>query len=126
MIIAVGNPRAGRMTARKSSESGNALTSRLKALADPTRLQIMAQLLRAREPVCVCEIAARFDVGQPTISHHLRVLRESGLIRGERHGTWVYYQPERSNLGNVVGELEELLRISETRRSGVPMGSPAT
>ncbi|NEN80296.1 winged helix-turn-helix transcriptional regulator [Nocardioides zeae] len=64
----------------------------LKALADPVRLRLYSRIAGAPEPVCVCDID---DVGvsQPTVSHHLRKLREAGLIDCERRGTWVYYWP---------------------------------
>jgi ArsR family transcriptional regulator len=67
----------------------------LKALADPVRLRLMS-MIAASEETCVCELTDTFDVSQPTISHHLRVLREAGLVDSERRGTWVYYwaQPE--------------------------------
>jgi ArsR family transcriptional regulator, arsenate/arsenite/antimonite-responsive transcriptional repressor len=84
------------------------LLPRLKALADPTRLKILRQLLRAPEPVCVCEISALHELSQATISHHLKLLREAGLIRGERRGTWIYYQPNRyavSDLGSALARL---------------------
>jgi ArsR family transcriptional regulator, arsenate/arsenite/antimonite-responsive transcriptional repressor len=68
-----------------------ALTDRLKALADETRLRMLDLLLRHAQALCVCEITEQFDLSQPTISHHLRLLREAGLIRGEKHGTWMYY-----------------------------------
>lgn len=63
-----------------------------KALADPVRLQLYSRIASAPEAVCVCDID---DVGvsQPTVSHHLRKLREAGLIDCERRGTWVYYWP---------------------------------
>jgi ArsR family transcriptional regulator len=62
----------------------------LKALADPVRLRLMSMIAAADE-TCVCELTDTFDVSQPTISHHLRVLREAGLVESERRGTWVYY-----------------------------------
>jgi ArsR family transcriptional regulator, arsenate/arsenite/antimonite-responsive transcriptional repressor len=62
----------------------------LQAAADPTRLAILRQLSLAG-PVCACDIAAGYDVTQPTVSHHLRVLREAGWIEGERRGTWIWY-----------------------------------
>lgn len=89
------------------------VSARLKALADPTRLRILGQLLQAREPVCACEIAACFEQGQPTISHHLRTLREAGLVQTSRQGTWIYYEPEREALREVraaLGSLEECCR----------------
>jgi ArsR family transcriptional regulator, arsenate/arsenite/antimonite-responsive transcriptional repressor len=63
-----------------------------KALADPVRLRLVS-LIGADQggEVCVCELATAFDLTQPTISHHLKVLREAGIIDCERRGTWVYY-----------------------------------
>lgn len=68
-----------------------ALAERLKALADPTRLRMLALLAEHTEPLCVCEITPLFELHQPTISHHLRLLREAGLADCERRGTWAYY-----------------------------------
>ena len=62
----------------------------LQAAADPTRLAILRQLALAG-PVCACDIAAGYAVTQPTVSHHLRVLREAGWLTGERRGTWIWY-----------------------------------
>lgn len=63
-----------------------------KALADPVRLRLFS-LIASFEggQACVCDLTGPFDVSQPTISHHLRVLREAGLVDSERRGTWVYY-----------------------------------
>ncbi len=63
----------------------------LAALADPTRLAIVRQLAEQRE-TCACDFTACCDVGQPTVSHHLRVLREAGLVTSERRGSWIFYQ----------------------------------
>ncbi|HKD97199.1 MAG TPA: metalloregulator ArsR/SmtB family transcription factor [Micromonosporaceae bacterium] len=64
-----------------------------KALGDPVRLRLLSLIAaRAGGEVCVCELTTAFDVTGPTISHHLRVLREAGLIGSERRGTWVYYR----------------------------------
>jgi ArsR family transcriptional regulator len=62
----------------------------LQAAADPTRLSILRQL-SAQGPVCACDFTACCDVSQPTVSHHLKVLREAGWISGERRGTWIWY-----------------------------------
>jgi ArsR family transcriptional regulator len=62
----------------------------LQAAADPTRLAILRQLSDADE-VCACDFNACCDVSQPTVSHHLKVLRDAGWITGERRGTWVWY-----------------------------------
>ena len=62
----------------------------LQAAADPTRLAILRQL-SDRAEVCACDFTACCDVSQPTVSHHLKVLRDAGWIDGERRGTWVWY-----------------------------------
>ena len=63
-----------------------------KALADPHRLAMLATLMRADDEVCVCDFTAALPLEQPTVSHHLRILREQGLVTSERRGTWVYYR----------------------------------
>ncbi|MGH2465426.1 MAG: ArsR/SmtB family transcription factor [Candidatus Limnocylindrales bacterium] len=62
----------------------------LQAAADPTRLAILRQLALAG-PICACDIAAGYDLTQPTVSHHLRILREAGWLSAERRGTWIWY-----------------------------------
>ena len=63
----------------------------LSALADPTRLAIVRELAASNE-TCACDFTASCDVGQPTVSHHLRVLREAGVVTSERRGQWIYYR----------------------------------
>lgn len=63
-----------------------------RALGDPHRLAILATLARAGDDVCVCDFTSGLPLNQPTVSHHLRVLREAGLVTCERRGTWVYYR----------------------------------
>ncbi|HEY7023037.1 MAG TPA: metalloregulator ArsR/SmtB family transcription factor [Ktedonobacterales bacterium] len=67
------------------------LAERLKALADPTRLRMLDLLAQQSAPLCVCEVNEHFAQRQPTISHHLRILREAGLIDCEKRGVWAYY-----------------------------------
>ena len=67
------------------------LAARFRALADPTRVAIVNQLSAAGE-VCVCNLVDTFHLSQPTISHHLKVLREAGLVEAARRGTWAYYR----------------------------------
>lgn len=64
--------------------------ARFKALADPTRLRILAMLAGSSSSMCVCDINEGFELEQPTISHHLKVMRKAGLVSSERKGTWVY------------------------------------
>jgi ArsR family transcriptional regulator len=64
-----------------------------KAIADPVRLRLLSLIAsHAGGDACVCDLTDAFDLTGPTISHHLKVLRESGLINGERRGTWIYYR----------------------------------
>jgi ArsR family transcriptional regulator, arsenate/arsenite/antimonite-responsive transcriptional repressor len=64
----------------------------LKAAADAYRLSILATLAASDCDVCVCDFTDALPLNQPTVSHHLRILREAGLVTCERRGTWVYYQ----------------------------------
>jgi ArsR family transcriptional regulator, arsenate/arsenite/antimonite-responsive transcriptional repressor len=79
----------------------------LKALADPVRLRLMS--LVASHPggeACVCDLTSAFDLSQPTISHHLKVLNESGLLDRDKRGVWVYYRARTgalASLGALIG-----------------------
>ncbi|MGI8536567.1 MAG: metalloregulator ArsR/SmtB family transcription factor [Mycobacteriales bacterium] len=82
------------------------LARMFKALADPVRLRLLS--IVASHPggeACVCDLSSAFDVTQPTISHHLRVLREAGLLECERRGTWVYYRVVPSALAQLAAVL---------------------
>ena len=81
----------------------------LKALADPTRLQMVLALRDADQPVCVCDFTAAFDLTQPTVSHHVAKLREAGLIEASRRGIWTYYRLRR-DLPPSIRRLVESLR----------------
>ena len=72
-------------------EARTELAARFKALADPTRVAIVNRLAGAGE-VCVCAFVDDLDLSQPTVSHHLRILREAGLVEATRRGTWAYYR----------------------------------
>lgn len=81
------------MTREPLGEADAAELARMfKALSDPVRLRLLS-LIASYEggEACVCDLTGPFDVSQPTISHHLKVLREAGLVDSERRGTWVYY-----------------------------------
>lgn len=73
----------------------------LKAIADPYRLRMLATLARSRDEICVCDFTGALPLNQPTVSHHLRILREAGLVTCERRGTWVYYQLASDALDRV-------------------------
>ena len=62
-----------------------------KALGDPVRLQLVDVLLKHAGKVCVCELVPLFEISQPTLSHHLKRLRDAGIVDSERRGLWAYY-----------------------------------
>jgi ArsR family transcriptional regulator len=78
-----------------SADQAAELSRSFKAMGDPVRLRLLS-LIASHEggEACVCDLTDVFDLTGPTISHHLKVLREAGLISGERRGTWVYYRVE--------------------------------
>ncbi len=67
-------------------------TALMKALADPTRLTMMASLWKTNTPICICDFTAGLGLTQPTISHHMAKLKEAGLVDSEKRGIWVYYR----------------------------------
>ena len=78
--------------ARVTTKSFAVETELFKAISDAYRLRMLATLARAAHEVCVCDFTDALPLNQPAVSHHLRILREAGLITCERRGTWVYYQ----------------------------------
>ncbi|OBA69500.1 transcriptional regulator [Mycobacterium sp. 1554424.7] len=97
------------VTALGASQAAE-LAAMFKALADPVRLRLLS--LIASHPggeACVCEISTTFDVSQPTISHHLKLLRSAGLLGCERRGTWVYYWV----IPSALRQLSSALRVDD-------------
>jgi ArsR family transcriptional regulator len=88
-----------------SAEAAAELAIRLKALSDPARLRLMS-LIASHDgaEACVCDVSVGLDLSQPTISHHLKVLRTAGLLTAERRGSWVYYRV-------VSDALQQLSRV---------------
>jgi len=87
------------------------LAHAFKALGDPVRLQLLSQIATAESgETCVCDLTPAFNLTGPTISHHLKVLREAGLIDCERRGTWIYYRAVPSR----IAALSQLLTIPVT------------
>jgi ArsR family transcriptional regulator len=82
-------------------------TARLfKALADPARVKIVNLLATTTEPVCVCEFTEPLALSQPTVSHHLKKLLDTGLLHREQRGTWAYYSLRRDALGGLAAALD--------------------
>ena len=98
-----------------SENDARSLAGAFKALSDSVRLRLLS-LIASFEggEACVCDLTGPFDVSQPTISHHLRVLREAGLIDCERRGTWVYYWV----LPDALGRLGSLLSTDTIETAG--------
>lgn len=91
-----------------SAERVEQLSEVLKALADPTRLEIVAILRDATDPVCVCDLTSTFDLSQPTLSHHMARLRQAGLIESEKRGIWAFYRLRPDLPGHVKRFVEAI------------------
>lgn len=84
------------------------LARSIKALADPTRLRMISIIAGAPDQeACVCDITDAFDLGQPTVSHHLKVLHDAGFVTRSKRGTWAYYRL-------VPGSLDALARVFQS------------
>jgi ArsR family transcriptional regulator, arsenate/arsenite/antimonite-responsive transcriptional repressor len=86
-----------------SEQQAGQVAPLLKALADPVRLRLMSLVLsHAGGEACVCDLNDAFELSQPTISHHLKVLHEAGLLDREKRGVWVYYRARPAALAALV------------------------
>jgi ArsR family transcriptional regulator, arsenate/arsenite/antimonite-responsive transcriptional repressor len=93
---------------RIPAETAAVLAPAFKALGDPVRLQLMSMIASAPDgEMCVCDLTPAFELSGPTISHHLKTLREAGLVDAERRGSWVYY---RARPG-IMRQLATLLTV---------------
>lgn len=90
-----------------STEEADATAAVFKALADPTRVRLLNLLANSRDPVCVCDLNDRFDLAQPTLSHHLKKLTAAGLLVREQRGTWAYYSVDRSGLERLARVVDQ-------------------
>jgi ArsR family transcriptional regulator len=95
---------------RIPAETAAALAPAFKALGDPIRLQLMSMIASAEGgEACVCDLTPAFEISGPTISHHLKVLREAGLVDAERRASWVYYRARPA----LMRQLAALLTVDE-------------
>jgi len=94
-----------------SAQEAERIAPLLKALADPVRLRLLSLVASyADQEACVCDLNDAFDLSQPTISHHLKVLHETGLLDRSKRGVWVYYRVRRealADLGVLLGGVAE-------------------
>jgi ArsR family transcriptional regulator len=101
----------GLVTAPLDDVQAADLAKVFKALGDPVRLRLLSMIAsRSGGEVCVCDLTPAFDLSQPTISHHLKLLRQAGLIDCERRGTWVYYWV----LPGILDRLSAFLATTQT------------
>ncbi|MDQ0792168.1 helix-turn-helix transcriptional regulator [Streptomyces sp. B1I3] len=108
----------GLLTAPLDEDQAETLAKVFKALGDPVRLRLLSMIAsRAGGEVCVCDLTPAFDLSQPTISHHLKLLKQAGLIDSERRGTWVYYR--------LLPQMTDRLAALLTRPAGRPPAEPA-
>lgn len=108
----------GLLSAPLEQDRAFELAKVFRALGDPVRLRLLSMISsRAGGEVCVCELTPAFELSQPTISHHLKLLRHAGLIDCERRGTWVYYW--------LLPEMTDKLAGILTRATGQHLPEPA-
>jgi ArsR family transcriptional regulator len=86
-------------------EAAERMGSIAKALGDPIRMQLVDVLRKHAGKVCVCELVPLFDLSQPTVSHHLKVLRDAGIVGSERQGLWAYFYGNPEALEEMSGWL---------------------
>jgi ArsR family transcriptional regulator len=87
-----------------SQDQAGKVAPLLRALADPVRLRLVSMVLsHERGEACVCDLTPAFDLSQPTISHHLKVLHDSGLLDREKRGVWVYYRARPQAMAALMG-----------------------
>lgn len=107
-------------------EAASTLAATLKALADPLRLRMLSAIATdPRGESCVCDLTELADVSQPTVSHHLRVLREVGVVTGERRGTWVWYRIPPERRPAVTSLLESFGPLALDRSGAAELDAPA-
>jgi ArsR family transcriptional regulator len=94
----------------RSYAEASSIATDLEQIAHPVRLQLLDILARNEGRVCVCDLEASVPVKQPTVSHHLRLLREAGLIESEKVGQWVYYRIKRDSARALRERVQQVLR----------------
>jgi DNA-binding transcriptional ArsR family regulator len=100
------------VTASVGEREAETYASWFKALADPTRIRILNLLARSPEPLCVCDIVDGFPLGQPAISHHLKVLKDVRFVVAERRGTFMYYRVNRACLSEFPEAAQRILNAA--------------
>ena len=105
----------GPVEAPHTAEEADAISEDFHVFASPVRVQILSALARSADAVCVCDLEAAVPVKQATVSYHLKLLREAGLVRSERHGTWAFYALDHDELARRRARLAGHLQRWETQ-----------
>jgi ArsR family transcriptional regulator, arsenate/arsenite/antimonite-responsive transcriptional repressor len=103
-------------------QAADQLATMFRALADPARVKIMSMLLNAGE-VCACDVADGIGKSAGTASHHLKLLRDAGLIAGDKRGTWIYYRALPGRLGAIRDALAPTFSGAPSTPSRTPQGA---
>ncbi|GGR49496.1 hypothetical protein GCM10010168_80410 [Actinoplanes ianthinogenes] len=105
-VVSVSVDGVGLTVAPLPASSATEFAAMFKALGDPVRLRLLSMIASAADgEICVCDLSSAFHLTGPTISHHLRILREAGLVDSDRRGTWVYYRAVPATLILLAGLL---------------------
>ena len=104
---------------RLAGETPAAVAEMFKALGDETRLAIV-QMLLGKE-LCVCDVLDAFDMSQPTISHHLKILRQAGIVQDERQGKWIYYSLNPLAFKLLAGVIDVIRNKADGRERKMPV-----
>lgn len=99
-----------------SAGEAERVAARLELLAHPVRLTLLGILCRRGGEVCVCDLEAAVPVKQPTVSHHLRLLREAGLVRVERRGQWAHYRIDEETMDSLRDQLAGVLAVLRPKK----------
>ncbi|MBI1884870.1 MAG: winged helix-turn-helix transcriptional regulator [Chloroflexi bacterium] len=97
-----------RVAVAEAKDEAGRLADLFKALSDGTRVRIVQRLLQSRQPICECHLVELFDLSQPTINYHLKVLREAGIVESDKRGVWSYYWVSPRAMLELVRSLTEL------------------
>lgn len=94
-----------------TNEHTSRIVNQLKAVSHPVRWRMLELMSMHDDGLCVCDLEAQFDLSQPTISHHLRIMREAGVVATDQRGTWVYYSIAPEAMQQLVSAFAQLMPI---------------
>lgn len=93
------------------SATTSAIVDQLKAVAHPVRWRMFEIMALHLDGICVCDLESQFDLSQPTISHHLRIMREAGVVVTDQRGTWIYYSVHPEALNQFISAFAQLIPV---------------